>query len=87
VDGNPREKVSFLTRAFGTAPEWSARERLARRFLREASSGRPAESLEDPPVTVKVAEEAGKTNPTATLVDRVIPFYRKAKGDYEPHSA
>jgi len=29
----------------------------------------------------------GESNPTATLVDRVIPFYRKAKGDHEPYSA
>jgi hypothetical protein len=76
-----------LTRAFGAAPKWSARERLARRLLREATSGRPAESLKDPPVTVKVAEEAGNTNPPATLVDRAIPNYRKVIGGHEPHSA
>jgi hypothetical protein len=44
------------------APKWSVGEGFARTFLREGSSGRTTEHLEDHPATGKVAEGAGKTN-------------------------
>jgi hypothetical protein len=52
-----------------------------------SSSGSPAKDLGDPPVTVKVREEAGNTRYPATLEDRANPFHRKMKGGHEPRSA
>jgi len=60
-----------------------ARTAVPSGVVERAASGRPRGPTGDG----EGRGGGGEAKPTATLVDRVITFYRKAKGDHEPHSA